>query len=59
MRRVRDNDAAFACGGIDIPSEILLDRDGKAGVECALNAIAPTSLIRIAVMRVEDGLVVI
>jgi len=56
---MRDDDAALLCRRIDIPRKVLLDRYGKARVERSLNAVIPLSLIRVAVMRIQNRLVVI
>jgi hypothetical protein len=56
---MRDDCAALACGGIDVPGEILLDGYRKAGVESTVDTVVPSPLIRIAIVRVQYGLIVI
>src|SRR5580698_6607140 len=54
-----DDNAAFAGSWVDVPGEVLFDGHRKAGVESTLNPIIPVSLVRIAVMCIQYGLVVI
>ena len=56
---VRDHRPALAGGGVDGPGEILLDTDGEAGLERAIDAVLKIALVRIAVVRVQYGAVVI
>ena len=46
-------------GGVYVPSEVLLDGHGITGVECARDAICPLAVVWIAVVRVEQGLIVV
>ena len=57
--RVGDDNATFAGRWINVPGKVLLDGYRKAGVESSLNTIIPMSLVGIAVMRIQNGLVVI
>jgi hypothetical protein len=56
---MRDDDTAFACGWIDVPGKVLLDRYGEAGVESALDAVVPLPLVGVTVMRIQHGLIVV
>ena len=52
--RVRDDDTAFAGGAIDVPGEVLLDTDGEAEGERALDAVGPLALVGVAVVGVQE-----
>ena len=56
---VRDHRTALAGGGVDGPTEILLDAHGEAGLERAIDAVVEVALVRVAVVRVQHGAVVI
>src|SRR5665213_1021503 len=57
--RVRDDDAALSRRGINIPGEVLLDGDGEARIKGTLNAIVPLPIVGVAVMGIQNGLIVI
>src|SRR5262249_4404214 len=56
---VRDHGTALAGGRVYSPTEILLDADGKARLERAIDAVAEVALVGVAVMRIEYGAIVI
>jgi hypothetical protein len=56
---MRNDYPADSGGWIDVPGKVLLYGYREAGTESALDAIAPMSLVRITVMRIQNGLIVI
>src|ERR1700728_3943973 len=59
LGRVRNHDAALAGSWIDIPCQILLDGNWKSRSKSALDPVVPFAFVRIAVMRIQNWLVVI
>src|SRR5262249_28316471 len=56
---VRNHGPALACGGIDAPGQVLFDSNGESGLESAVDAVAPASVVWVAVVGIEHGSVAI
>jgi hypothetical protein len=50
---------ALAGGPVNIPGKVLLNGHRKARIDSALNAIIPVALVGIAIMRIQNGFVMI
>ena len=53
-----DDNTAFAGSRVNIPGKGLLNGHREAGIESTLNAIIPVSRVEIAIMCIQNRLVV-